>query len=175
MPRASIWTSSTACRTIARCGSRARSTPPSSSTGDYCVLSSNERRALLGNIKSALAPHGRLVLDVTTRACRAKHGLRNRWYAKNKGFWSDRSHIVLEQGFDYPDQAIYLDQYIVISEGGSFRVFRNWFQDFTAESIRAEIEEGGFRVTGIYGDLMGHPLTEDSEWIGVVAETTSPA
>ena len=51
-------------------------------------------------------------------------------------------------------------------------MFRNWYQDFTAESIRTELESGGFRVLGLYSDLLGSPYQEDSSWIGIVAERT---
>jgi len=137
--------------------------------GDYCVLSSVERKQLLQAVRRALINGGRFVLDVTTRECRRKYGLKNGWHTAPNGFWSSKPHLVLEQGFDYPEELIYLDQYIVMDEDG-VRIFHNWFQDFSAELIRHELETGGFHVTGMYADLLGNPLTEDSEWIGIVAE-----
>jgi SAM-dependent methyltransferase len=142
--------------------------------GDYCALSPAERKQLLKVVWRALAGGGRFVLDVTTRECRMKHGLKEGWYAAEGGFWSEKRHIVLEQGFDYPEELIYVDQYIVIDEEDKIRVFRNWFQDFTVDAIRKELEAGGFHVRGFYADLLGHPFVEDSEWIGIVAEKESP-
>jgi len=75
---------------------------------------------------------------------------------------------VLEQGFSYADD-IYLDQYIVIEQDGKMTVYRNWFQDFTAQRIRDELEAAGFSVVGLWSDLRGTPLRENSEWIGAIA------
>jgi len=141
--------------------------------GDYCVLCPSDRKRLLTNVRRLLKPGGKYVVDVTTRSCRRKHGLKNGWHAGESGFWSERPHIVLEQGFDYPEELVYLDQYIVMEESGSIRIFRNWFQDFTVDMIVEELKSGGFDVIGTYGDLFGNPCSEDSDWIGVVAEKLS--
>lgn len=138
--------------------------------GDYCVLSPAERKQLLQAVRRALVKGGRFVLDVTTRECRRKYGLKNGWYGAESGFWSAKRHIVLEQGFDYPEDLIYLDQYIVMDEDGCVRIFRNWFQDFTVDSIQKELNAGQFQTRGVYADLLGNSFTEESEWIGIVAE-----
>ena len=137
--------------------------------GDFCPLSPEQRRKLLANVRRALKPGGCFVLDVTTRILRAKHGVKHGWYAAETGFWRPGPHLVLEEGFDYPDEKIYLDQHIVIDADGTLRVFRNWFQDYDPAMITAELEAAGFVVEGLWGDLSGAPLTEDSEWIGVAA------
>jgi hypothetical protein len=109
------------------------------------------------------------VLDVTTRELRKKHGLKNGWYAAERGFWKPGPHLVLESGFDYPEQSIWLDQYTVIEGNGKVSVYRNWFQDYTPEAITAELAQGGFCAESLWGDLTGTPYAADSEWIGVIA------
>jgi len=141
--------------------------------GDLCPLSPERRRTLLGNVRRALKPNGHFVFDVTTRAHRQKHGNRNRWYAVETGFWKATPHLVLEEGFDYPEQSIFLDQAIVIEEDGKVSVYRNWFQDYSLATITAEIEAAGFTVQGAWNDLLGTPLTEDTEWIGLLAQRAS--
>ena len=84
------------------------------------------------------------------------------------GFWKPGPHMVLEDGFDYPEQSIWLDQYTVVEADGKISVYRNWFQDYTPESISAELSEAGFSVEGLWGDLTGIPYTPGSEWIGLV-------
>ncbi len=140
--------------------------------GDYCVLSPADRKRLLEIVRRSLVIGGRFVLDVTTRERQKRNGRKNGWDAAASGFWSGKPHFVLEQGFDYPEELVHLDQYIVIDEDDAVRVFRNWFQDFTANSIRSELESGGFRLSGLYADLAGTSFYSDSEWIGVVAERT---
>jgi SAM-dependent methyltransferase len=136
--------------------------------GDFCPLSPEQRAALLRNVHRALKPGGRFVLDVSTRECRKHHSGRNAWRALESGFWKPGPHLLLEDGFDYPAQSIWLDQAIVIEADGKISVYRMWFQDYTPESITAEMEAGGFAVESLWGDLTGMPYTADSEWIGLV-------
>jgi hypothetical protein len=76
---------------------------------------------------------------------------------------------VLEEGFDYPEQSIWLDQYTVIEANGKVSVYRNWFQDYTPSTITDELSRGGFSVQSLWGDLTGTSCyTLESEWIGVI-------
>lgn len=136
--------------------------------GDYCALAPESRRQLLANTRRALKAGGQFVLDVTTPTLRQREGLRNGWYLSPGGFWKPAAHLVLEQGFAYEGH-IYLDQYIIIEADGAVSVYRNWFQDYTAATICAELEAGGFVVRSLWGDLTGTVLTPESDWIGVVA------
>jgi SAM-dependent methyltransferase len=136
--------------------------------GDFCPLNPEQRSTLLRRIHRALKPGGRFVLDVTTRECRKKHGVKNGWYATESGFWKPGPHLVLQHGFDYPEQAIWLDQYIVVETDGHVSMYRNWFQDYTPESITAELSQAGFTVDSLWGDLTGAPYTPESEWIGLI-------
>ena len=137
--------------------------------GDFCPLAPERRARLLQNVHRALKAGGSFALDVSTRAHRKRHGLGNAWYVSPGGFWRPGPHLVLEQGFDYPEQSIYLDQYIVIEADGTLAVYRNWFQDYTPQAIASELEAGGFAVQGMWGDLAGTPYDPDTEWIGVIA------
>lgn len=138
--------------------------------GDFCPLSSEQRNQLLQNVYRALKPGGYFVLDVTTREHRRRHGSRNGWYVAEHGFWKPGLHLVLEQGFDYPERSIFLDQAVVLEVNGKLSVYRNWFQDFNRETITEELENGGFAVQSVWNDLLGTPFTEDTEWIGIVAQ-----
>jgi SAM-dependent methyltransferase len=137
--------------------------------GDFCPLNPEQRQRLLKNIHRALKPNGKFILDVSTRECRMRHGNENGWYAAQGGFWKPGLHLVLDEGFDYPEQSIWLDQYTVIDADGMVSVYRNWFQDYTPETITAELEQGNFTVESLWGDLTGESYTPSSEWIGVVA------
>lgn len=137
--------------------------------GDFCPLSPAQRARLLANVERALKPGGRFVLDVTTPHLRRRAGLKNGWYAVQSGFWKPGPHLVLEGGFAYPEEDIYLDQYIVLEADGEISVYRNWFQDYTAETIRAELEAVSFTVQSLWGDLTGAPYDPESDWIGVIA------
>ena len=136
--------------------------------GDFCPLNPEQRTTLLNNVHRALKPNGKFVLDVSTREHRKKHGNKNRWQALESGFWKPGPHLVLEEGFDYPEQSIWLDQYTVIEANGKMSVYRNWFQDYTPETITNELAQNGFVVESLWGDLTGTFFTQESEWIGLV-------
>lgn len=137
--------------------------------GDFCPLDPQQRSTLLKNVKRALKPGGKFVLDVTTREHRRKHGNKNRWYATENGFWKPGPHLVLEEGFDLPEQSIWLDQFTILEADGKVSVYRNWFQDYTPETVTEELAQGGFSVDSLWGDLTGTPYSPDSEWIGIIA------
>ena len=138
--------------------------------GDYCTFPPEDRRRLLGNVNRALRPGGHFILDVSTRVLRDRYGLKNGWYVSQGGFWRSGPHLVLESGFDYAHEAIWLDQYIIIEPSGKMTIYRNWFQDYDRESIIEELTEGGFDVQSVWGDLTGTPYNEEGEWIGLVAK-----
>lgn len=137
--------------------------------GDFCPLDPRQRSRLLSNVRRALRPGGRFVFDVSTREHRKKHGNKKHWYAVESGFWKPSPHLVLEEAFDYPEQSIWLDQYTVIGEDGKISVYRNWFQDYTPETIIEELGQGSFSVESLWGDLTGIQYSSDSEWIGLIA------
>lgn len=138
--------------------------------GDFCPLSPHQRGQLLQNVYRALKPGGYFVLDVSTRLHRQRHGSANQWYVAENGFWKPGLHLVLEEGFDYPEQSIFLDQAIVVEARGIVSVYRLWFQDYTRTTITDELENGGFTVKSVWSDLTGTPFTDNAEWIGVIAQ-----
>ena len=75
----------------------------------------------------------------------------------------------MEEGFDYPELSVFLDQVIVLEAVDKLSAYRMWFQDFTRQTITQELEEGGFTVLSVWNDLIGTAYTEDTGWIGVVA------
>jgi SAM-dependent methyltransferase len=135
--------------------------------GDFCPLSPEQRARLLANVRRALKPGGYFILDVSTPHLRQAEGLKPGWYAAQSGFWKPGPHLVLEQGFAYPGD-IFLDQYVVIEANGNISVYRNWFQDYTAETIQAELEAGGIVVESLWSDLAGTPYDPQAHWIGIV-------
>ena len=138
--------------------------------GDFCPLSPAQRGTLLANIYRALKPNGWFVLDVSRQDLTHPDRSSTSWYATNAGFWKPVPHLVLEQTISYLEQGLHLDQYSIVEADGTFSVYRNWRQEYTPESIAAELAAGGFEVQSFWGDLTGMPDTTDSEWIGIVAQ-----
>jgi SAM-dependent methyltransferase len=137
--------------------------------GELNVFSDKKRDELLGILHRALKPGGRLVFDITTRELRMKSGLKNGWYVSNGGFWRPDRHIVLEQGFDYPEESVWLDQYIVI-DSESVKIYNNWFHDYDLDTIRQVLHQAGFKVIHAWNDLSGSVYEAGGDWIAIVAE-----
>ena len=99
--------------------------------------------------------------------CRKKNKLKKNWYVSNCDFWREDRHIVLEDGFEYDDD-IWLDQYIVIDDE-NVTVYRNWFHDYTMESIKKVVLNSGFSNLKLIGSLTGEEIIDNEEWITVIA------
>jgi len=82
------------------------------------------------------------------------HGLggRNQW----------NTHYV------YTEENLSLDHYLIVEPNDSWQIY-NWFQHFTLDAIKTELEAAGFLLDAVAGDLSGELLTAESEFIGIVA------
>ncbi len=125
---------------------------------------------LLRRVYRALQPGGWFIFDVTTAAHSARYRTLNGWQVLDSGFWKPEPHLVLERSFHYPEASTHCDQYVVVTTGGTVSVYRNWFVDYTRESITAVLEKAGFAVRGIWSDLAGAPYHPATEWLGVAAQ-----
>jgi len=138
--------------------------------GDLCVLSPVERDHLLANIKRWLKPRGAFIFDVTTPQVHAYLENYIHWSVEpNGGFWKPSQHLVLEQGFVYPDD-ITMQQYTVVESDGQQTLYRNWYQDYTYETLTALLIEKEYNQHELFSDLTGKSYTNESDWIGVIAK-----
>lgn len=137
--------------------------------GEINTFSDKGRDRLFTLIHKALKKNGKFIFDESTRVLRMKYGLKENWYVSDGGFFSPRTHMVLERGFDYPDHHVWLDQYIVV-EQQDCKVYRNWFHDYSLDEITEILGESGFSVQSAWNDLTGTPYQEDGEWIAIAAE-----
>lgn len=135
---------------------------------DYGVLSPENRRILLGNIRRALKPGGFFAFDVPGMAAyqRRMDAPPAKWYASEPGFWRPHRHFVLEDVLFYPEISALCDRYIVLD--GGMKVYRVWQTFFSPESIRAELGENGFQVEAALSSLRGDAYDAASPEIGVV-------
>jgi len=140
--------------------------------GELDTFSDDKRDRLLEIVHRALKKDGIFIFDITTRDLKGKIGLKNGWYVSNGGFWRPGRHLVLEQGFDYPDADLWLNQYIVADENGA-AVYRNWFHDYDLGTIRAILKNAGFEADYVWNDLAGVKYTGGGDWIAIGARRNS--
>ncbi len=137
--------------------------------GELNTFSDARLSKLFDSVKKALKPDGVFIFDVTTRTLRLKNNRSNNWYVSEGGFWRPGKHLVLEMGFDYPELDIWLDQYITIDEE-DYKVYRNWFHDYSLESIKKVLDREGFVPVKVWNDLTGSEYSSNGEWIAIVAK-----
>ena len=136
---------------------------------DYCVLSPEQRSILLGRMREMLNSDGQIVIDVAGIASLArKEELTKIEERLLDGFWAEGDYVGIKRSFVYPDKNLSLDRYLIVEPDESWQIF-NWFQHFTPESIESELQNAGFEIDQMVGDLSGVPLKPESDLIGIVA------
>jgi hypothetical protein len=53
--------------------------------------------------------------------------------------------------------------------GQEVKVYRNWFHDYSQESISIVLTNAGFGIKYVWNDLTGSKFSESGDWIGLVA------
>lgn len=137
--------------------------------GELSTFCDETRNRLLAIIHKALKKDGLFVFDISTRDLRKREGLGNRWYYSENGFWQPNRHLVLEQGFDYPENDTWLNQYTVIDEDGESKIYRIWFHDYSLRTITKVLDDNGFRVECVWNDLTGEDYSDGGDWIAIAA------
>ena len=144
------------------------------SFGELSTFAPDVRDDLLARVRRALAPGGAFVFDASRPRLHPPTG--RRWEASAGGFWRPGPHVVLEERFVTPAEdgtQVACDQYVVVDGGaggeGGVTTYRMWFHDHTPESLSAVLESAGFVVEELSGALTGGPVTDDGEWLAVVA------
>ncbi len=128
-----------------------------------------KRDKLLALLHRALKPGGLLIFDVTTRELRMKSGEANGWYVSDGGFWRPDKHLILTQGYDYPEDNVWLDQYIII-DSDSVKIYNNWFHDYDLQTIRQVLQKAGFEIIHAWNDLTGAPYRACGDWTALVGK-----
>ena len=141
---------------------------------DFSVLSPVQRRRLLGKVKGALGNGGTFVFDVLNLAALSRvEPTQQSSDHPEGGFWSPQAYRESVETFVYPDAAVSLTRHSV--EGAhQTRVFYNWFQYYTPESITRLLETSGFVVDEIVGSVAGDPYSDDEDEMAVIATVAPP-
>jgi cyclopropane fatty-acyl-phospholipid synthase-like methyltransferase len=136
--------------------------------GEIGTFSDEKRDTLLAKLHRALKPKGMLVFDVTTPALKLPACPQYHWYTADNGFWRPGQHLTMELRFDYPDDNVFVNQYIVIDEE-KISVYRIWNHNYTPDTIKPVLEKAGFRIVDKWNSLAGTPYKTGGEWLAVAA------
>ncbi len=117
--------------------------------GDFGAIAPAARRLLLDKVHESLVPGGHFLLDVFSTGMLA--GLREEATVERRlmdGFWAKGGYVGFRARFLYPEAAIGLDRYLIVTPDRAFTV-DNWLQYYTPASIAAELSAAGFTDIGI--------------------------
>ena len=91
-------------------------------------------------------------------------------YAHNllDGFWSYESYFGFLNTFKYRAENVVLDKYTIVEEK-RVRVIYNWLQYFSVETLSAELEDRGFVVNDVLGDVAGATVDPEADEFAIVA------
>ncbi|MFA0834051.1 MAG: class I SAM-dependent methyltransferase [Methanobacterium formicicum] len=136
---------------------------------DYCALSPNQRRIMLGKFRSLLKAHGKIILDVhSLNYFNEKEEFSTYELNQLDHFWSAEDYYCFVNCFKYNPEKVTLDKYTIIETSGRKRVVYNWLQCFSVNSLKDEFERNGLRIDNVYGDVAGHDYDPQSPEFAVV-------
>lgn len=137
---------------------------------DFCALSPDQRKRLLGIFRNCLKEGGSILLDVYSMAAYAGREEVS-FYEKNQldHFWCEEDYFCFVNTFKYDDEAVVLDKYDIFPEHGGAETVYNWLQYFSPESFEDELSAAGFAVEHVFGDVAGGAYAAQNSEFAVVA------
>ena len=136
---------------------------------DFCALSPNQRKILLGKFTNLLKPNGKVLLDVySLNYFIQKDELSTYELNQLNNFWSPDDYYCFINSFKYNDIKVTLDKYTII-EKKRIRIVYNWLQYFSLESLKKELEENNFIIDNTYSDVTGKDYNSKSLEFAVVS------
>jgi SAM-dependent methyltransferase len=138
---------------------------------DYCVLNPQQRKSLLTKWRSIQKPNGKILFDVSTvKYFDSLEERRFYEYCKEGGFWSSEPHFAFYNLHRYEDKKLLLEQYKII-EKERIRTFYNWLQCFSLDTMKTELNNEGFEIIEIFGNVSGDAFSDESTEMALVVKS----
>lgn len=136
---------------------------------DYGALSTQDRKTVLNAVYRLLRPAGKFLFDVFSKKKYDEYVEQQTWeHVMQDGFWRKEEHLVLNRNYKYENN-VSLKQAIVITQD-KITPYNIWDTYFTKEAIIKEVEEVGFHVCEIYGDVAGSSYQPESDTMAILVE-----
>lgn len=138
--------------------------------GEFNTLAPPDAQSLLCRIQSALAPSGRLVLELHyDDYVRALGEQVPNWSARPAGLFADLPHLVLHECCWHAEVRVTTERYWVFGEDSEPSVYSLDTQAYSNEELEQMFEHAGLSITGHYESLMGE-FESEAELFGLVGE-----
>jgi SAM-dependent methyltransferase len=131
---------------------------------DFCALSPEQRKQILGKFYKLLNPRGYVLLDVYSLASFEQRE-EIAMYELNllDGFWSPDTYYGFLNTFKYKKEKVVLDKYTRL------RTVYNWLQYFDPDELIREFVESGFKVDEFFSDVSGSNFEAKAGEFAVIA------
>lgn len=139
--------------------------------GEFNVFPPVDARQILKKILAALAKNGLLLLEVHTfAAIREKGQEKNFWYSSEKGLFSDKPYLFLEESFWEPRGKTTTKRYYIIDAcTGKVQRHAQSLQAYTKTQYRSILEDHGFIHVEFFPSLIGEEDETQSDFNIIVA------
>lgn len=111
---------------------------------DFCVLRPTDRERLLKNTLKALKKNGIFFVDILSNRNIGKMITQNSWEYCEKGFWSDKPYLVLNNGIMYENDQVLLQQNIVFQDNTETKNYLFWNTYYKHEDMKNVFIGKGF-------------------------------
>ncbi len=122
---------------------------------DFGALIPEEQAILLDKINNALSDEGLFIFDVfRTGLCESKQEVKSWYYSEQGGFWSDKTHFILEEVKHFAEHMTWGSRTIILEEKESPKEYITWDQYYTEKSIEELLNIHGFNINSIHNELV---------------------
>ena len=140
---------------------------------DFCALSPEQRKQMLGKFHKLLKPSGYVLLDVYSLVSfEQREEIAKYEFNLLDGFWSPNTYYGFLNTFKYEKEKVILDKYTIVEADRLWTIY-NWLQYFDPDEINKEFLESGFDVDEFYSDVSGRVFQAEEGEFAVVARKAS--
>jgi SAM-dependent methyltransferase len=131
--------------------------------GEFNVFRPADARFILIRARQALRPGGRLLLEVhSDTAVQAMGATPNTWRTAERGLFSARAHLRLDEHFWDAEQQVATTRYAIVDAAtAEVSISAESVQAYTTASYRAVMTDAGFVVERAHGSLDGAEEADD--------------
>lgn len=125
--------------------------------GEYNVFRSSEAQSILARARRALVSGGRLLLEVHTSEAIERAGTTvPNWRTSQRGLFSDRPHLRLDESVWDAERRIATERYYVIDAATTeVTLYAQSIQAYGDDVHAAMLHDAGFAMDGVYPALTG--------------------
>ena len=137
---------------------------------DFCALSPDQRKNLLGKFKTILKPEGSILMDVYSLNVFEKKN-ESATYEKNQlhGFWSPNDYYAFVNTFKYENEKVLLDKYTIFEANKEVRIVYNWLQHFSFDTLQAEFNQNRLIIREKLANVAGGEFNSKYDEFAVIA------